>query len=124
LERNYRVVRNSYVFRANLGATLRNVAVTNPLRFGEFLDPALRIERMHLQRRHINEEARPDKVVMLVMLAQHVTYVLAQKAFDAFSKFLHAVHIFLLHAPASIRRVGRARLEFLDLFLDPEISRN
>ncbi len=53
----------------------------------------------------------------LLVIAQHVADVLAQKALDALPEFLHAVDVLLLHAPRAVRRVGRARRELLDLLL-------
>jgi hypothetical protein len=64
-----------------------------------------------------DQEARADELVVLVVVAQHVTDVLAQEALDALAEFLHAVDVFLLHPPRAVRRVGFARLERLDLFL-------
>jgi hypothetical protein len=40
-----------------------------------------------------------------------------------FPKFLNAIDIFLSHSPGSIWRIRWSRLEFLDLFLHPEIPR-
>ena len=44
--------------------------------------------------------------LVLVVIAQHVAHVLAQKALDALPEFLHAVDVLLLHAP---RAVGARR---------------
>ena len=74
-------------------------------------DAILRIERMHFERRGVDQKARADELLVLVMLAQNVAHVLAQEALDALAEFLHAVHVHLLHAPRAVRRVGRARLE-------------
>ena len=60
---------------------------------------------------------RTDELLVLVMLAQNVANVLAQETFDALAKFLHAIHVRLLHAPCSIRRIGRRGLNFLIVFL-------
>ncbi len=84
----------------------------------------LGIERVHLQRGGINQKARADKLVVLFVIAQHVANILAEKAFDAFAKFLHAVDVLLLHAPGAVFGVGRARLEFLDAFFDLVIPGN
>jgi len=58
------------------------------------------------------------------VVAQDVADILAEKAFDALAEFLHAVHVFLLHAPGAVRGVGRARLEFFDLLFDAKIPRH
>jgi hypothetical protein len=112
------------VFRANFCATLRDVAVTNALGVSQFLDAILGVERMHFERGHVNEKARPDKFVIHLVIAQDMANILAEKTFDALSKFLNAIDILLLHSPRSIRRIGRTRLEFLDLFLHPKIPGN
>src|SRR5437588_6602883 len=124
LQRNDCVIRNRNAFGTYFGATFCDIAVADSLCFGELLDSVFRIERMHFERRHVYEEARSDEFFVLVVLTQDVAYVLTQKAFNALSKFLNAIHIFLLHAPASIRPIGRAWLELLDLFFDPKIPGN
>ena len=121
LQRNDGVIRDCDTFRTNLGTTFRDIAIPNPLRFSELLETVLRIERMHFERGHINEKPRPDKFLMLLMFPENVANILTQKALNTLSKFLDAVDIFLLHAPASVRHIGLARLEFFDLLLDPEI---
>ena len=57
----------------------------------------------------------------LLVLAQHVAHVLAQETLDALAKLLHAIDVGLLHPPGAIRRIGRARLEFLDRLLHAEV---
>src|SRR5215203_2654336 len=57
------------------------------------------------------------------MLAQDVTYVLAQEALDALAELLDPIHVRLRHSPRAIRSVRLARLERLDLLLDLEIPR-
>ena len=87
-------------------------------------DAVLGVERVHLQRGDVDQEARADELVVLVVVAQHVADVLAQEALDALAELLHAVDVLLLHAPGAVRRVGRARLERLDLLLDLEVPRH
>ena len=58
---------------------------------------------------------------MKLMFTQHMTYILAQKTFDAFAKFLHTVNIFLRHSPRAILRIGWSGFEFFDFFLYREI---
>ena len=60
------------------------------------------VERMHLERRCIDEEARPDELLVLVVIAQHVADVLAQEALDALAEFLHAIDVALLHPPRAV----------------------
>jgi hypothetical protein len=76
---------------------------------------------MHLELRDVNEQAWPDELLVELMVAQHVTHVLAEKALDALSEFLNTVGIYLRHAPGPIRRVRRPRRELPDLFLGAEI---
>ena len=95
-----------------------------PLRLLQFRQAVFGVERVHFQRGGINEKARADEFLVLVMVAQDVADVLAEKTFDALAEFLHAVDVLLLHPPGAVRRVGRARLEFLDFLLDAEIPRN
>src|SRR6476469_6916149 len=88
LQRNNSVVGNVNILGANLRATLRDVAVTNPVRGSQLLEPILGVERMHLQRRGINQKTRPDELIVLPVVAQHVANVLAEEAFDTFPEFL------------------------------------
>ena len=69
------------------------------------------IERIHLQLRRVDQEARTDEFLVQVVIAQHVAHVLAQEALDALAEFLDAVDVGLLHAPRAVGGVGLARLE-------------
>ena len=85
-------------------------------------DAVFGVERVHLECGGVNEKARPDEFIVLVMIAQHVANILAKKALDAFAEFLHAIDVLLLHPPRSVRRIGRSRFELLDLLLHLENS--
>jgi len=85
-----------------LVAALCDVAIANSLGVSQFLQPIFGIERMHLQRRHVNQKARPDKFVVHLMVAQHVANILAEKTFDAFPEFLNPIDVGLLHPPCAI----------------------
>ena len=85
-----------------------------PPSFSQILEPIFGVERMHFERRGVDEESRPDELVVHVMIAQDVANILAQEALDALAKLLHAVDIFLRHAPGAVGRIRLARLEFLD----------
>jgi hypothetical protein len=61
---------------------------------------------MHFQRGGKNQKTWAHEFLVLVMVAQHVTDVLAQEAFDALAKFLDAVNVNLRDAPGAVRRVG------------------
>jgi hypothetical protein len=50
----------------------------------------------------VYKKSRPYELLVLHVITKNVANVLAQKAFDAFSKFLHAVDVFLLHPPRSV----------------------
>src|SRR6185436_16623915 len=65
LQWNDRIVRDGDLFGANLGAALGDVTKAHSLGALELLQPILRVERMHLQRRHINQETRADELVVL-----------------------------------------------------------
>ena len=70
----------------------------------------LGVQRMHFQGGGVDQEARADEFVVLVVVAQDVADVLAEEAFDALAEFLHAVDVRLLHAPGAVRarRAGAA----------------
>jgi hypothetical protein len=51
------------------------------------------IERVHLELRGVNEQSRSDELLVQLMVPQHVTDVLAKKAFDALPKFLNAIGV-------------------------------
>src|SRR5690348_6650614 len=79
---------------------------------------------MHLERRRVHEETRPDELLVLLVVAQDVADVLAEKTLDALSEFLHAIDVCLVHPPRAVGRVGLARPEWLDLLLDAEVPRH
>src|SRR5690242_18031498 len=124
LERYDGVVRDRDPLGTHLGTTLRDVAVADALRLLELRDAVGDVERVHLQCRNVHEEARPDELLLLLVLAQHVADVLAQKALDAFPEFLHPIHVALLHAPGAIGRIGRPRCKALDALLHAVIPRH
>jgi hypothetical protein len=77
------------------------------VRVAQFLDPILRVERMHLQRGRINQKSWSNESIVHLMIPQNVANVLAKKTFDAFPEFLYSIDVFLLHPPRSIRRIRR-----------------
>ena len=79
---------------------------------------------MHFKRGNVDKKSGPNKLLVLVMIAQDVTDVLTQKAFDAFAKFLNAVDVRLLHPPCAVSGIGRSRFELFYSFLDFVIPRN
>jgi hypothetical protein len=76
---------------------------------------------MHFQRGDVNQESRTDKFVVQLMVAQNMANILAKKAFDTFTKFLHAIDVLLLHSPGAVRRVSRSRFKRFDLLLHLKI---
>lgn len=121
LEWNDSVVGDLNAFGTNFCTALGDVAVTNSLCISQFVDPIFGIERMHFERGDVNQISWPNELFMHPMIAQDVANILAKEAFDAFPKFLDAIDIFLLHSPGSVRRIGRTRLELLDLLLHSKI---
>src|SRR5688500_14151980 len=124
LERNDRVVRDRDTLRTHLGAALGDVAVADAVSLLQLLRPVHGIEGMHLQRRDIRQEPRTDEGIMLCMIPQNMTHVLAEVALDALPEFLHTIDVHLGHAPRSVSRVRRARRELRDLLLYLEVPRD
>ena len=121
LQWNDRVIRDGDVLGADLGAAFGDVAVADALGFLELRQAILGIEGMHFEGGTVDEESRPDEFVMLVVIAQHVTNILAQETFDALAEFLDAIHVGLRHPPCAVGVIRLARLEFPDPFFDREI---
>src|SRR5262249_52438072 len=63
LQRNDRVVGDRDVFRTNFRTTLCDIAESDSLRLLQLRQPVFRIQRMHLERGRINEQARPDELL-------------------------------------------------------------
>src|SRR5438128_12514136 len=89
LQRNDRIIRNGDAFRADFRAALGDVAQPDAVGILELARAIHGVQRMHLERGGVDQMARADKPVEQLMLAKHVTDVLAQKALDALSKFLN-----------------------------------
>ena len=93
LERNNGVVGDRNVLRANLGATLGDVAVTDAVTFFQLVGSIEDVERMHLELRGVNQKSRAHELLVELMIAKNVADILAQKALDALPEFLNAVHV-------------------------------
>src|SRR6266436_768033 len=106
LERDDAIVGDLDVLGADLGAAARDVAEARPELPSDRGDPVVRVERVHLERRQSNHEARPDEGVLARLVAQDMADVLAQVALDALAELLHPVHVLLHHA---VRPRGRSR---------------
>src|SRR5207237_2865477 len=109
------------LFRTDPGAALGDVAVPDAMQLLELPGPLFDVERMHLQRRGVGEEARADERRGRLVLADHVADVLAEEALDALAELLHALDIPLRHPPGAVGSVGGAGAELLDLFLHLEV---
>ena len=83
----------------------------------QIADAVLGVERMHLQRGRVDQEARADELLVHVVVAQDVADVLAQEALDALAELLHAVDVGLLHAPGAVGASGLRGLNCLIFFL-------
>ena len=124
LQGDDRVVGDRDLFRADVGATLGDVAVTDTEGVREVLGTILGVERIHLQRGGVDEVPRADEFVVQPMVAQDVTDVLAKEALDALPELLNPLGVRLRHPPRAVLGVGRARLERLDPFLDVVVPRD
>jgi hypothetical protein len=104
-EWNYCVICNCDTFWAHVRAALRDVAVAYAMVVSKVFQSALVIERVHLERRAINEQAGPNEMVVQRVLAQDMADILAEKTFDALPKLLHSIDVLLRHSPCSVGRV-------------------
>ena len=112
-----RVVGDVDVLRADLRAALGDVAVADVVLLLQIRNTVLDVERVHLERGRVDEEARPDELVVLGVIAQHVADVLAEEALDALPELLDAVDVTLdiRHVPSGAS--GGRGLNFLIVFL-------
>ena len=124
LERNDRIVCDSDVFGANSGATLCDIAETDPLMSLEIVYPVFNVQGMHLQRRGVNHMSRTCEFVVKRMFPQYMADILTKKTLDAFPELLDPVNIPLIDPPGSIGSIRRPRLELSDLFLYGIVNRN
>jgi len=102
LQRNDGIVGDLYFFGAYTGAAFGDIAKTHSVFFFQVSHPVFCIQRMHFQRCNTYKKSWADKFIMQLVLAQHMTHILAQIAFDAFSKLLYPVNILLLHTSGAI----------------------
>src|SRR3954470_21850911 len=99
LERDDRVVGDVDALGADLGAALRDVAQPQAALVHHRVQPVERVQRMHLQARDADEEARPEVAVVHPVIAQDVADVLAQEALDALAELAHPVDVLLADRP-------------------------
>src|ERR1700704_4936841 len=109
LERDDPVVGDMDVLGTDLGAALGDVAEAAARRVLDVGRAVHRVQRVHVEAGQLDEEARPrERALVLLVIADHVTDVLAQEALDALVEFLDAIDV-LLHHP-----VGPVGLRWLD----------
>src|SRR5262249_36821745 len=109
LERDDSVVGDVDVLRAHLGAALGDVAQADAGDVFDECGAVDRVEGMHVEAGQLDEESRARKrALVLLVVADHVTHVLAEEALDALVEFLNAIDV-LLHHP--IGAVGLRRLD-------------
>ena len=124
LEGDDGIVGNGDVLGAHLGAALGDIAVPDAVAVTQVGQSILGVERVHLQRGGIDQQARADELIVLVMVPQHMADVLTQEAFDALAEFLRPLHVGLDHIPGAVGVVGGAGPEGLDGVLDPVVPRH
>src|SRR5215470_16323657 len=114
LERNDGVVSDRNAFGTHLRTTLRDIAQTDSKLRSQILNSITHVQWVHFESSRINQKSWADELFLHVVLAQYVTDVLAEIAFDALAKFLHSFDILLGDTPSAIRSIRRPRLEFRD----------
>src|ERR1700735_564702 len=119
LQRNDRIIRNVNLLGAHFRTALGDVAQTEAEVLLEHARAGFRIARMHFEPRDPDEEPRSPEMLHFLVLAEHVAHILAQEAFNAFPKFLHPVHIYLVHFP-----LAGAGLERRNCLVDAVIPGN
>src|SRR5882762_4287905 len=109
LERDDGVVGDVDVLGTHFGAALGDVAQPHAGRVLDEGGAVDGVERVHIEAGQLDEEARPrERALVLLVVADDVTDVLAQEALDALVELLDAIDV-LLHHP--VRAVG---LRWLD----------
>src|SRR5579871_1067195 len=93
LQRNDGIVGDVYILRANLSATLRDVAESDAQLFLQQMRPGAPVKRMHLKRSRTNKKTRPAELLLLIVVSYDITDILAKKAFNALAKLLYAIHV-------------------------------
>src|SRR5882762_11075624 len=89
LQRNDGVIRNMDIFRTNLCATFRYVAQSDAQLILQQLRSGNAVHRMHFQSRHAHKKSWPAKLLVLIVISQHMANILAKKTLNALAKFLN-----------------------------------
>jgi len=119
-ERDDSVVGDANLLGTDLRATFGDVAKTEAELILEKAGAVEGVEGMHFETGDSNEEARAGEMLLLVVFAKDMAHILAEKAFDALSKLLHAVHIELRDFPFD----AGARSESRDFPVDTVVPGN
>src|SRR5512132_830705 len=77
---------------------------------------------MHLQPGDANKETRTTKLLLLFVIAQDMTNVLAKKTFNTFAELLHTIHIALIHFPFNVRARAERRNLPVDSVIPGDVS--
>ena len=107
-------------FWADFRAALGDIAIADAQFFSQQGGSRNAVERMHFEAGGADKEARSAERIVFLVIAKDVANVLAKKTLDAFTKFLHAIDIALIHFPFD----SRFWLESWDSFVDFVIPRN
>src|SRR5438477_385081 len=92
------VVGDLDVFRAVFLAALGDVAEADPGLLTHQFDAVVGVERMHVEFGVANEQSRSgERGLVLLVVTDHVTDVLADEAFDALAELLQPIDVALLH---------------------------
>ena len=105
------------MLRANLGTALRNIAVPDSIAMTQVRQTILGIQWVHFEGGCVYEESGANELVVLVVIANHMTHVLTQEALNALAELLRPLDISLRHIPSPILIVRGPRLEGLNLLL-------
>src|SRR3990170_3610152 len=123
LEGDDGVVGDVDVLRADLRAALGDVAEADPRQLADELCPVGGVQGGHLQLRQPHEPAgAAEHLLVLRVVADDVTDILAEEALDALAELLPAVDIDLHDAVAAAGPIGRSRLEGGYLLRDLEVE--
>src|SRR5438128_2274677 len=90
-QRDDRVVGDVDLFRTDPGAALGDVAVPDAMQLLELPGPLFDVERVHLQRRDVGDDARADGRLGRLVLTDPVAQLLAEEASHALAGVLHAL---------------------------------
>ena len=94
------VVVDRFSKMAILVACKKNItAEANAKLIFEQAGAGLSVERMHFESRDADEESWAAELLHFLVITQDMAHVLAQEALYALAKFLHPIHIFLIHLP-------------------------